>query len=113
MSEITETNSKEAAVEHKSFVTPNFEEIMDEAIKYAAYGWVRDKTRPPFYNFFLYEVHMIRTAATVAAAKANLEGGEGAREPITKEKRQEIMANARKAKKINKDKEDTDEGAVQ
>lgn len=110
MNEITETTSKEAATEYKTFVTPNFHEVAEEIAKHAAYGWKLDPQRPPFYNFFLYEVHMLRSAQSVAAAKEKLSDGEGAREPITKEKRQAIMAKAREARKNKIAEKDGDSG---
>jgi hypothetical protein len=99
MSDIIETEVKEGATEYKTIVTPNFHEVAEEIARHVAYGWKLDPNRHPFYNFFLYEIHLIRDARTIAAIKETVESG---REPITTEKRREIMANARAAKKINK-----------
>jgi hypothetical protein len=102
MSDIIETEIKEGATEYKAIVTPNYSEVVEEVVKHKGYGWDIDPERPPFFSFIMYEVHLIRNANTIAKAKQQLESAENGRDVMTKEKRQEIMAKARAAKKINK-----------
>jgi hypothetical protein len=102
MSDIISTEVKEGATEYKTIVTPNFYEIVNEVVSHKGYGWDIDPERPPFFSFIMYEVYLIRNANTIAKAKQQLESAESGRDVMTKEKRQEIMAKARAAKKINK-----------
>jgi hypothetical protein len=114
MSEIIETNDADRTTEYKTFVTPNFHEIAEEIAKHASYGWIIEPNRPPLFNFFLYEVHMIKNADTIALAKSHFDASLEGRDVMTKEKRQENMAKARAARAAKKDnKGDGDEGEVQ
>jgi hypothetical protein len=110
MSDIIETEVKEGTTEYKTIVTPSYFESMLEAFKHKGYGWDIDPERPPFFSFIMYEVHLIRNANTIAKAKQQLESAESGRDVMTKEKRQEIMAKARAAKKINKGDNSEDQG---
>lgn len=111
MTDLTETATADRTTEYKTFVTTNFHEIAEEIAKHASYGWVIEPSRPPFFNFFLYEVHMIKNADTIALAKSHFDASLEGRDVMTKEKRQENMAKARAARAAKKDnKGDSDEG---
>jgi hypothetical protein len=107
MTDLIETTTEDRTTEYKSIVTTNFFEVANEIAKHASYGWIVDPSRDPFYNFVIFEVHLIKNADTIALAKSHFEASLEGRDVMTKQKRQENMAKARAAKKINK--EDVDE----
>jgi hypothetical protein len=118
MTDLIETTSADRTTEYKSIVTTNFYEAVVEVAKSASYGWIVDPDRDPFYNFVIFEVHLIRNADTIAAAKAHFEASIEGRDVMTTQKRVENMNKAREtrmknlaAKKANKG--DGDEGEVQ
>lgn len=95
MTDIIETNTADRTTEYKTLVTPNFNEIITDVAKNAAYGWVLDPEREPYYNFCIYEVYLIRNADTIANAKIRFESATEGRDVLTKEKRVENAAKAR------------------
>lgn len=116
--ENTEIITEEAADrnnEYKTLSTPNFIELMYEVEKHLQNGWALSKedNSYPFFNFFLYEVHLVKNAATLYAAKERLEAAMEGRDVQTKEKRRENMAKARAAVGKNKNKETEGEDSVQ
>lgn len=84
--------------EYKSFVTANFNELMNEVDYSLKAGWAIDPSREPSHNFYLYEVYLIRNDETIAKAKSLLQIVLDGKTELTKEKRVEIMGNARKVR---------------
>lgn len=102
MSEIIETNITEGTTEYKSLVTPNFLEIVYDLEKHLQNGWIVSQEAYPFASFTgLYEVNLIKNAKTIALAAERVQSAVDGKGVMTKEKRVEIMNNARKVRMDN------------
>lgn len=105
MSEIIETNTTEGTTEYKSLVTPNFLELVYDMEKHLQNGWIVSQEAYPVANILgLYEVNLVKNAKTIALAAERVQSAVDGKGVMTKEKRVEIMNNARKVRMDNLDK---------
>jgi hypothetical protein len=106
MTDIIESNDiVEGNTEYKTIASPNFTEVMYEAEKYLQQGWALSEEQYPFHSFVLYEVHLYKNTTTMNRLFSRVQAMQEGKEVMTTEKRREIMAKARAAKKINKEAE--------
>ena len=105
MSEIIENNVVDGTTEYKSLVTPNFLELVYDMEKHLQNGWIVSQDNYPVANILgLYEVNLIKNARTIALAAERVQSAVDGKGVMTKEKRVEIMNNARKVRMNNLEK---------
>jgi hypothetical protein len=105
MTEIIETTVVDGTTEYKSLVTPNFLELVYDMEKHLQNGWIVSQDNYPVANIMgLYEVNLVKNAKTIALAAERVQSAVDGKGVMTKEKRVEIMNNARKVRMENLEK---------
>lgn len=105
MTEIIESVTQEGTTEYKSLVTPNFLELVYELEKHLQNGWIVSQDNYPVANIMgLYEVNLVKNAKSIALAAERVQSAVDGKGVMTKEKRVEIMNNARKVRMSNLEK---------
>jgi hypothetical protein len=106
MTDMTEINTQEGTTEYKQIVCTTFMEVVFEIAKHTLNGWkVVQEGAYPFQHYNgLFEVNFIKNAETIREAAEKIQAAVDGKGVMTKEKRVEIMNNARKVRMDNLEK---------